>query len=51
MTHNYRGIRAGAFWVLLFWLDARVRTHDQNFVPLIICYKIVTLHKINVPSC
>ena len=29
----------------------RVRTHDQNFVPLIICNKIVTLLKINVPSC
>ena len=28
----------------------RVRTHDQNFVPLIICNKIVTLPKINVPS-
>ena len=29
----------------------RVRTHYQNFVPLIICNKIVTLLKINVPSC
>ena len=29
----------------------RVCTHDQNFVPLNICYKIVTLLKINVPSC
>ena len=29
----------------------RVRTHDQIFVPLIICCKIVTLLKINVPSC
>ena len=29
----------------------RARTHDQNFVPLIICNKIVTLFKINVPSC
>ena len=29
----------------------RVHTHDQNFVPLIICDKIVTLLKINVPSC
>ena len=29
----------------------RVRTHDQNFVPLIICNKIVTLLKINIPSC
>ena len=28
----------------------RVRTHDQNFVPLIICNIIVTLLKINVPS-
>ena len=29
----------------------RVCTHDQNFAPLIICYKIATLLKINVPSC
>ena len=29
----------------------RVRTHDQNSVPLIICNKIVSLLKINVPSC
>ena len=29
----------------------RARTHDQNIVPLIICNKIVTLLKINVPSC
>ena len=32
------------------WL-IRVRTHDQNFVPLIICNKNVTLLKMNVPSC
>ena len=32
------------------WL-IRVRTHDQNFVPLIICNKNVNLLKINVPSC
>ena len=29
----------------------RVRTHDQNIVPLIICNKIVTCLKINVPFC
>ena len=32
-------------------LSLRVRTHDQNFAPLIICNKIVTLPKTNVPSC
>ena len=29
----------------------RVRTHDQNFAPLIICNKIVTFLKINAPAC
>ena len=29
----------------------RVRTHDQNFIPIWICNKIVNLLKINVPSC
>ena len=29
----------------------RVRTHDRNFVPLIICNKTVTLLIINVPFC
>ena len=29
----------------------RVRTHDQNFVPLVICNKTVTLPKIKVPPC
>ena len=28
-----------------------VCTHDQNFVPLIICSKIATILKINIPSC
>ena len=32
-------------------LGIRVRTHDQNFASLIICNKIVTLLKINFPSC
>ena len=36
----------GTFWDS----PLRVRTHDQNFVPLIIFNKIVTLPKINVPS-
>ena len=34
----------------LVFISPRVRTYDQNFVPLIICYKIATLSKINVPS-
>ena len=29
----------------------RVRTHDQNFVPLIISNTILTLLQINVPPC
>ena len=29
----------------------KVRTHDQNFVPLKICNNIATLHIVNVPSC
>ena len=28
----------------------RVRSHDQNFIPLLICNKIVALLKINAPS-
>ena len=28
-----------------------VCTHDQNCVPLIICSKIVTILKMNIPSC
>ena len=34
----------------LSWPKFRVRTHDQNFVPLMICNKIVTLLQINVLS-
>ena len=37
------------FWGQRKKLMLRVRTHDQNFVPLMICNKFVTLLKINVP--
>ena len=35
----------------LHFLPLRVRIHDQNFVPLRSCNKIVTPLKINIPSC
>ena len=36
---------------VMFCRTLRVRTHDQNFVRLIICNEIVTVLNINVLSC
>ena len=39
------------FLLCVVYLLLKSRTHDQNFVPLIVCNKIVTHPKINVHSC